>query len=195
MYAHRDVRATLERVHSGKCAYCESRIEHAAYTDIEHYRPKGRVRQGTGSPATEPGYWWLAYEWDNLLLACPRCNRTAKGDRFPLADPAGRALGPDAHIDAEAPLLLDPAREDPDPHLEWRDEVVVGRTDRGAATVAVLQLNRVGLLERRRERLTQLTLCRDLVEHPDPEIATRVRKALELLAAPDAEYLAMARAL
>lgn len=87
----------------GKCAYCDRDI-HNQYGDVEHYRPKGRVtdsdgkavtRRINGSTVPHPGYYWLVYDWTNLLPACIRCNRPSarftdqligKWDKFPVAD-------------------------------------------------------------------------------------------------------------
>ena len=69
---------------SGKCAYCESQISADQPGDVEHFRPKGRVMGEDGKPVLiklgnkevpHPGYYWLAYDWRNLLPACARCNR------------------------------------------------------------------------------------------------------------------------
>ncbi len=57
-YKTADVKKTLEKLYNNKCAYCETNIER---WDVEHFRPKSL-------------YPWLAYSWDNLLLACPTCN-------------------------------------------------------------------------------------------------------------------------
>ena len=60
-----------------KCAYCE-RLEKA---DIEHYRPKKKVAEDN----THNGYYWLCYEWTNLLPSCVKCNREgAKHSKFPI---------------------------------------------------------------------------------------------------------------
>jgi hypothetical protein len=70
-YKGDDVKAALEELFEGKCAYCETFYEAGGPMDVEHYRPKGAV-------AEEPdhwGYWWLAAEWDNLLPSCTDCNR------------------------------------------------------------------------------------------------------------------------
>ena len=58
-----------------KCGYCE-RICKA---DIEHYRPKKKVDGITN----HDGYYWLCYEWTNLLPSCVTCNREgAKHTKF-----------------------------------------------------------------------------------------------------------------
>lgn len=69
----------LRKLYHNKCAYCESPIvPHDNHNDTpeirarftaEHYRPKTY-------------YYWLAYEWSNLLPLCKVCNND-KGDKFP----------------------------------------------------------------------------------------------------------------
>lgn len=105
-YKQPDVRAALDALYHGKCAYCEQKAEEL---HIEHYRPKSR-------------YHWLAYSWDNLLLVCVKCNRF-KGEKFATS---GETLNPpDPHIvvqdihvlgaaydEAEQPALVNPEREE-----------------------------------------------------------------------------------
>ncbi|GGG15527.1 hypothetical protein GCM10011344_15110 [Dokdonia pacifica] len=60
-----------------KCAYCER----LAKADIEHYRPKKKVAEDNA----HNGYYWLCYEWTNLLPSCVKCNREgAKHSKFPI---------------------------------------------------------------------------------------------------------------
>ena len=66
-YKTTDIKLALKSVYNNKCAFCEQRIEQS---HVEHYRPK-KV------------YYWLAYSWDNLLLACSTCN-TNKDVKFDL---------------------------------------------------------------------------------------------------------------
>lgn len=57
------IKSELEALYHHKCAYCESPMGTEQFT-VEHYRPKkGRN-----------GYWWLGYEWSNLLPVCKDCN-------------------------------------------------------------------------------------------------------------------------
>jgi hypothetical protein len=85
------------------CAYCETRTTRF-YGDAEHHRPKGRVQaydaQGKLTPAQctvavtgaedlidHPGYFWLAYNWRNLVPSCEKCNSGAgKVDKYPVQD-------------------------------------------------------------------------------------------------------------
>lgn len=81
-----------ELLYYSKCAYCESIMSDDTFT-IEHYRPK----KGSFS------YYWLGYEWSNLLPVCEKCNN-AKGDKFPVEVPS-RAL-PDAGIKCRVKIPL-----------------------------------------------------------------------------------------
>lgn len=72
-YNHPQVKAALIEETHGKCAYCESKVLHITYGDIEHIIPK--------SPHPE-----VTYVWANLTLACDKCN-TNKGEVENLADP------------------------------------------------------------------------------------------------------------
>src|SRR5262249_38675962 len=75
----------LIRLFNGKCAYCESKFTVSQPGDVEHFRPKGRVvddnfkpirvQHPTKGEIEHPGYYWLAYEWKNLLPSCADCNR------------------------------------------------------------------------------------------------------------------------
>ena len=129
-YRHVQIKEALLRETSGKCAYCESKLRHITYGDIEHVTPKSKV------PAK-------AFEWSNLTLACDVCN-TNKGDYYS-DDPL---LSQDS--------LVDPYRDDPKEHFLFMREVVTPRPGsmRGYSTEEVLKLSRGDLLERRRERMT-----------------------------------------
>jgi hypothetical protein len=80
----------LKHVFNGQCAYCESPLKFDRYRgDAEHYRPKGsvmwrdlatnkktkaRCKLSDGTEIDHPGYFWLAYDWRNLMPACADCN-------------------------------------------------------------------------------------------------------------------------
>lgn len=144
-YRERSVKAELERLFHGKCAYCESFYGSTQPVDVEHYRPKGEVE----GIEDHPGYYWLAMDWQNLLPSCIDCNRRreqkapnseigtvarlltsgefdrsrrmslGKASAFPLATEAGRAKLPGEPLAAEHRLLLDPTRDDPREHLTF----------------------------------------------------------------------------
>jgi uncharacterized protein (TIGR02646 family) len=72
-YNSEDVKQALLLETHGKCAYCESKLRHITYGDIEHIIPK----------AVDPS---RTYEWNNLTTACDVCN-TEKSDGEGLVDP------------------------------------------------------------------------------------------------------------
>ncbi|OON67043.1 hypothetical protein [Hymenobacter sp. CRA2] len=155
IYAARDVKARLKEDQHGKCAYCEARFGHSSPGDVEHYRPKAGYRQSAAALVQGPGYYWLAYEWSNLLYACEDCNRIRKHQLFPLAnDPAGRARTHHDDLTQERPLLLNPAvTPDLTLHLTFEDEVAKGHTPEGRASIVGYGLNRKELLDYRRDYL------------------------------------------
>ena len=149
----------LQRIQHGKCCYCETQFASSDYGAVEHYRPKHGVR----NVPSHPGYWWLAYSWDNLLLSCNVCNSSFKQTHFPLADESKRIDDPAGNLDDEDPRILDPFRDDPSDHIRFRKEVASPLTEKGKATIELCGLNRTenrsnpaiplndGLQESRRE--------------------------------------------
>jgi hypothetical protein len=154
-----------------KCAYCELSLTVGQRKgDVEHYRPKGAVRRLDGKVVKvlrdgveidHPGYYWLAYDFHNLLPACIACNRragdaasgtnTGKSDIFPTLDDHWAARPEE--VPAEQPALLNPWLDNPAEHLVFDPDtgVVAGITERGRITVRLLGLNRDGLPEQRKK--------------------------------------------
>ena len=69
IYGHEAVRTALRKAQYRKCCYCENRNAASAPLHVEHYRPKGAVRQDRESRKLLPGYYWLAYSW----CVCKAC--------------------------------------------------------------------------------------------------------------------------
>lgn len=204
IYGHRTVKAALTSMQHEKCAYCESKLTHIAYGDVEHFRPKGGFTQQPGDALLRPGYYWLAYEWPNLLFSCQLCNQRYKKNLFPLLDPASRATNHHDDIARESAVFIDPSAEDPETSITFRAEVARGvdPDNRGDDTIAALDLNRRELLERRRDRYTGQKLLFQLIlvasAQPDnvqlAGLARDAERALSQAQADDAEYAAMVRA-
>ncbi len=115
---YRVVAEDLWRLQHCKCCYCEARIP-MKFNDVEHYRPKGSADRSPGSALTH-GYWWLAFTWDNLLFACPSCNRSGKNDLFPLDHGSVPLNAEDSSPGREIPLLIDPSSAtNPVEHIEF----------------------------------------------------------------------------
>lgn len=142
-----------------KCAYCE-RICKA---DIEHYRPKKKI-----SGESHDGYYWLCYEWSNLIPSCITCNRDgAKHNLFPII--GNRVITynslPDGELDLEKfkafnaplkdeiPYLLHPEIDDPNVYFEFEidsnnEGIRIKGIDihnRGTKTIEICKLNRLEL--------------------------------------------------
>jgi uncharacterized protein (TIGR02646 family) len=172
-----EVLEKLIESYKGKCAYCESHSE----TCIEHYRPKGKVFK-----SKHGGYFWLCYEWSNLLPACHSCNEfiKGKGTQFPVKNSLvnfedcliNKELAPDK-INAiylnqiEAPFLLHPEIDEPKEYLGFEiasknDGIAIigldGNNGRGEQTVKICNLNRDSLLISRQDIITEFIKNIDL---------------------------------
>lgn len=147
-----------------KCAYCER----LAKADVEHYRPK----KGVNEDSKHDGYYWLCYEWTNLIPACVKCNRDGgKHNRFPIL--GTRIYVPtflaDLNLDLtknkinssplkdEKPFLLHPELDKPEDFFKFEldpkgDGIRIKGIDaagRGEKTIEICALNRQELrLER-----------------------------------------------
>ncbi|MBW3128783.1 hypothetical protein [Hymenobacter profundi] len=157
LYNDATVKQKLIKAQKEKCCYCEGKLLAVGYGEVEHYRPKNGFKQGPNLPLEKPGYYWLAYEWDNLLFTCKRCNGGHKRNYFPLANhPSGRAYSHHDALTQEQPLLLHPVYDDPAIHIGFRRAVAVAKTSRGQATIQLCGLNRKYKLERRRTHLAHI---------------------------------------
>jgi hypothetical protein len=151
-----------------KCAYCE-RITKA---DVEHYRPK----KGVNEDKAHDGYYWLCYEWTNLIPACVKCNRDGgKHNQFPIL--GSRLYSPifllnqeldlvenkilSIPLDKEKPFLLHPEKDNPedffifelDPNGEGIRIKGVDIDNRGEKTIEICILNRQELRIEREENV------------------------------------------
>jgi hypothetical protein len=163
----------FDHVFFGMCAYCEGAVEAVYVGDAEHYRPKGEVtqRDATGrevvvtSPdgTPHPGYYWLAYDWRNVLPSCYKCNTyRGKGTQFPAVRHAfspGDGDDPE-HLDIfEGPLLLQPFRDDYEPKRFFVFDDLGGVEPRAGSAAAdvsiqVYDLKRGALRDRRLDSYT-----------------------------------------
>ena len=154
IYAAQDVKSRLIADQHGKCAYCETSLLPIACGDVEHYRPKTSYSQVRRRPY-KPAYYWLAYDWKNLMAVCPACNRH-KGVWFPLMDPKARDIA-HQNISKEDPLILNPYDDCVEEHLEYRAFHVFPKTSKdgsedikGRTTIDAVGLEREDLVEERR---------------------------------------------
>lgn len=144
IYGCSEVKDALKEDQYGKCAYCEASLT-GDFAPVEHYRPKTLYKEIDGS--TGLGYYWLAYNWDNLLCSCDRCNSAArKGNLFPLRDPRTRNIA-NQDTSKEEPLIINPSVDDPECHIHFNAYMAVAvdndgnPSDKGAYTIKVFDLN------------------------------------------------------
>lgn len=150
IYGHEDVKTALRNLQHGICCYCESYYDSTTFGDVEHYRPKGYFQQHKGDKQNRPGYYWLAYKWDNLMYACEKCNRIYKKNYFPLKDPSKRFDKDLRNISQEEPLLINPYEEkNPERHLTFDENRIKPLTDEGKASIEYYGLDREELDESR----------------------------------------------
>jgi uncharacterized protein (TIGR02646 family) len=167
VYKTPEVVAALTGVFKGKCAYCEFRYDGGAPADVEHYRPKGGVE--VNGKLKEPGYYWLAADWTNLLPSCVDCNRMryhefpddgpearGKANTFPIANKP-RATRP-GQEKKEKRLLLHPYFDEPKDYLRFVEEgAIQAISEDGVAkpmavnSIRVYGLDRPNLSDARRD--------------------------------------------
>jgi hypothetical protein len=142
--ALKELRPALLELFYAKCAYCESPVL-ASFGDIELFRPRTAaselISRGV-SPSQKSskgwlalvtpnedrdGYWWLAYEWENIYFACAICSRH-KRNQFPVIGQRARPGTRGEALREELALLLDPCVDQPEDYLIFGDHgEVVGR--------------------------------------------------------------------
>src|SRR5688572_25480092 len=76
-YRHGQIKAAIQLETSEKCAYCESKVLHTYFGDVEHILPKSRLPE-------------LVVKWENLTFVCAQCNNRKRDyydPEHPLIDP------------------------------------------------------------------------------------------------------------
>ena len=213
VYGNDKLRAALKKLFDGKCAYCETSLSETDW-DVEHFRPKGRVAENKN----HPGYYWLAYTWENLYPSCKACNqnrrerpiwgdltyRTAKGkaDQFPLEDENKRAMTPDDNIEIEPTLLIDPCQDNPEKYLSVNPTgkiISINNNKRGWVTISVLNLDRRLLVRSYKKTINTtryfLSIAKDLENKGDLHIAGKILKIIkDNITSDNAQNAGVARA-
>lgn len=174
----------LRKLYHDKCAYCERKLYEGQFT-VEHYRPKKKENHP---------YYWLGYEWSNLILACKSCNNQ-KDDAFPIfkerkkeRNAAGKSVLRSArascswepaemhadhpHLLAERPLLIHPEVDEPERLL---------RVNRAGRLVASTEAEGDLFLYRKVETTVDkvLSLNRDELMAKRVAVIQQLRKILE----------------
>lgn len=143
-YKTADIKKALLTLYHHKCAFCEQRIERF---DIEHFRPKSI-------------YYWLAFSWDNLLLACPTCNGYKKEHfetlatkvQFDIEHLASIHSLSDLYNQLEQNKFVHPELENVNNKIIFKENGTLTSTnERVKYTIETCKLNRDFLTQERRE--------------------------------------------
>jgi len=150
IYGHPLIKDKLKLSQHGKCAFCEGNITNLAYGDVEHFRPKKYWKQNEKLGEEGPGYYWLAYDYNNLLLACQICNQKHKKNHFPIRRPEFRAKNHHfaMNLSKEKPFYINPVTENPRLLIKFNKAEAVpngkDKNKRGKKTIESFGLNRKG---------------------------------------------------
>ena len=156
-------RGPLRELFKGKCAFCESSLA-TQHGEVDHYRPRqGGAREVKGNGHLF--YSWLAYDWENLLVVCVRCNiargrNEAVSSDFRVAKERAGVLASIAECRRqEVPYLLDPCFDEPSEHIDCGETGELrALSTRGHFTIAALDLNgQQGLVSARRQAIEVTT--------------------------------------
>jgi hypothetical protein len=203
-----DIKAVFMRLQHFKCVFCErplaGLVAGSAEHDLEHFRPKGSIKAWpkpkdvarfaygfpTG-PASDSGYYWLAYDLLNYAAACKPCNTARKSNYFPIGGARG---GPHATVTAlnaaEMPLLIYPITDlddDPEDLITFDGVLAVpkhaaGRQhERARVTIDFFALNdREELLKDRFRAIRTAFLALEMANtNPDPARRAAANRSLD----------------
>ena len=159
-YKHLDNKTVLKEAGFDKCMYCESKVSHIYFGDIEHIKPKDKFSS-------------LEFNWDNLGYVCAKCNN-CKLNKFhentPYINPYDEE--PNNYIIALGPFLKQKRG-----------------SERGELTILDIDLNRTELIERRKEKIDKLVKSIDVCFRTSNEILkNNALEELKKEAEQDKEY-------
>jgi hypothetical protein len=167
-YKHSDNKKALKASTSDKCMYCESKITHIDYGDIEHIKPKSI-------------YPSLEFTWNNLGFSCTVCNRTYKKNKYDETTP-----------------LINPYDEEPYEHIICNGAMIFPKqgSERGELSINDLGLNRVELIEKRQEKIDEIDKAiKACFRTKNIELRNNALNELKNEASYDKEYSMIIRAL
>lgn len=178
IYGNETVKTQLIADQHEKCCFCEAKFSDNSFGDVEHYRPKGAYKKNGAKAKTYPGYYWLAYDWNNLLYSCEKCNRKHKKNDFPLNIENTRKPFHN-HVNNlvnEDCLLINPNTENPATFFTFKEEVPVpvGGSLKGATSIKAYGLERLN--NSRLENLKAIKLALTLVNIDETNVV-EVRNA------------------
>jgi len=164
-YKHPLNKEALRKSTSGKCMYCESRMEHNSFSHVEHIKPKSKFPE-------------LEFVWDNLGFSCEWCNIN-KSEKYDEAKPFINPYieNPEDHI-----VFID--------HFACPKDGSI----RGEYTKNELKLNRSGLVDDRKNRIEDIKKMINAASNVFNEsLRNQMIEELKTEAESDKEYSAMVK--
>lgn len=152
-YNTKEIKDALRTESKSKCMYCESVLGHITFEHIEHIKPKAKHR-----------FPQLTFEYNNLGLACPKCNMN-KSDTYDNANP-----------------FIDPYNDTPQNHFTAVGAFVWANSGDARAKISEIEidLNRPELLETRGERMKTIkTLVDNYNTSPAGALKDALKKEIE----------------
>jgi hypothetical protein len=177
-WGSQEVVTALRNVVGNKCWYSEVELT-GADPNIDHFRPKGRVREidvdslkATGLDTD--GYWWLAFDYQNFRLSSQHANQRrvdettdgGKWDYFPV-DGARAPEGSKISLITEVVFPLDPCSAtdvslmwfgpDGTPgYSNWKRQPSIHEQRRMKVTVWLFHLDKQELMIKRSNAMEEL---------------------------------------
>jgi hypothetical protein len=172
-YAHAQIRSTLDSMSFHKCFYCEQKLK-GRPKEIDHHIEVSERRD-------------LAYDWDNLYLACDNCNNKLDN----LSIPISQALNPCKDSDADIEI-----------HITFEKDVIRPKNGsaKGLITIQKYKLD-TELLDYVRSRQIQkftdllLAIYRQQIQEGGRQMTQAEKQSLKCFADPDASFSLMFRIL
>ena len=166
-YNDPDNKDALRKSTSGKCMYCESKMEPHSYAHVEHIKPQSKFPE-------------LKFSWSNLGFSCQVCN-TNKGNKYdettPFVNPYNE--NPEEYFEFKKWFVF-----------PKQDSI------RGAYTIKEIGLNRAYLVDVRKERLEKLKMMITAAYRTSStSLRRQTFENLKKDAEKDKEYSAMVKSL
>lgn len=202
VYHHDNIKDKLKEIQKNKCAFCEVNLD-SQHGEVEHFRPKRFYKQNPGDSKHYPGYFWLSYNWDNLLLSCISCNQKWKKNLFPLKNPIRRAINNTSDLSKEKPYFVNPYIDDPSLYIKFVGPLATGidKCNRGKVSIKYFNLNRKGetginsIFELRKglfDKLLAIQESLSFVPSDDP-LYLKLNQNIQIAKIESEEYCAMVR--
>lgn len=181
-YRNNEIQRELFQCSHNKCSFCECIPSEGGNIEVEHFAPKSI-------------HYKLAFDWDNFLPVCRKCNE-AKSDFDTVLDP-----------------IVNPCKEDPEEYFDYSFISIIPSKDTpdlaiSQTTIRVCDLNATRLLKARSDLLLNLSVYQENlnnwlqeIENADSPLKRRNRiiklinsiEAIDLLKREEEKYSAFCK--